>query len=72
MSRCLSKNKFGTVTSTQINMLIVSEPHITRHPPKLQIVVNNNSDVELVCEAEGEPRPVLGWSKASLTACLKN
>lgn len=61
--RCLSKNKFGTVTSTQINMLIVSEPHITRHPPKLQIVVNNNSDVELVCEAEGEPRPVLGWSK---------
>lgn len=53
-------------------MLIVSEPHITRHPPKLQIVVNNNSDVELVCEAEGEPRPVLGWSKVSLTAYFKN
>lgn len=61
--RCLSKNKFGTASSTQINMLIVSEPRITRQPPTLHIVVNSNSDVDLVCEAEGEPRPVLGWNK---------
>uniref|UniRef100_A0A667I480 Peroxidasin like n=1 Tax=Lynx canadensis TaxID=61383 RepID=A0A667I480_LYNCA len=58
---CHAANNQGSVQATA-NIIVQAPPQFTRIP-KDQMVIEGHS-VEFLCEAEGNPPPIIAWTKA--------
>ncbi|XP_037544498.1 hemicentin-2 [Nematolebias whitei] len=60
------------MTSSALNILVLYEPKINTTKLPETVLVFRDSPEELVCEADGNPRPTIHWEYTSKTAILKS
>ena len=59
--RCKAENRFGSVTTETI-LIVVELPRFTVTPPS-SFASDPGKTIRLNCSAEGDPRPIITWTK---------